>query len=69
MKILHISQSDTIGGAARAAYRMHRMIVKKGFKDDIFSEMRVVKKNSKDKSVYSNISGKSSFLKSKLIII
>ena len=57
MKILHISQSDTIGGAARAAYRMHRMIVNKGFKDDIFSEMRVVK-NSKDKSVYSNISVK-----------
>ena len=44
MKILHISQSDTIGGAARAAYRIHRMIVNKGFKDDIFSEMRVVKK-------------------------
>ncbi len=69
MKILHISQSDTIGGAARAAYRIHRMIVNKGFKDDIFSEMRVVKKNSKDKSVYSNISGKSSLLKSKLIIL
>ena len=69
MKILHINQSDTIGGAARAAYRIHRLIVNKGFKDDIFSEMRVVKKNSKDKSVYSNISGKSSFLKSKIIIL
>ena len=69
MKVLHINQSDTAGGAARAAYRIHKMIINNGIKDNILSEMRVVIKNSNDESVFSNISGKISFLKFKIIIL
>lgn len=49
MKILHISFSDSQGGAAIASYRIHSSLLKK----NINSEMLVVKKNTKDPSVHS----------------
>ena len=47
MKVLHISFSDGGGGAARAAYRIHRCILKSG----IASEMLVLEKQTDDLSV------------------
>ena len=50
MKILHISTSDIIGGAARAAYRLHN-----GLRDiGVDSYMYVQRKNSDDLSVLSS---------------
>ncbi|MDY6899950.1 MAG: glycosyltransferase family 4 protein [Cyanobacteriota bacterium] len=47
MKILHLSTHDTSGGAARAAYRLH-----KGLQDiGLESQMLVQEKSSSDKSV------------------
>jgi len=67
MKILHISQSDKIGGAAIAAYRIHNLIMKNGLKDNISSEMRVVNKISNDSSVYADNPRIKSVLKAKFI--
>ena len=47
MKIIHLNYSDTSGGAARATYRIHRSLIKKG----ITSEMWVNKKSSEDWTV------------------
>lgn len=47
MKVLHISQSDTVGGAARAAYRLHRAQRKFG----IDSRMLVRGKKTDDYTV------------------
>lgn len=47
MKIIHVNQSDTIGGAARAAYRIHRSLVDSCMN----SHMRVLRKDSDDASV------------------
>ena len=47
MKILHISTSDISGGAARAAYRLHRALLSKG----INSQMLVQHKASDDYTV------------------
>jgi glycosyltransferase involved in cell wall biosynthesis len=47
MKILHLSTYDLTGGAARAAYRVHRCLVRYGMQ----SEMFVRKKTSKDATV------------------
>lgn len=47
MKIIHVNQSDTVGGAARAAYRIHRCLVDSG----VNSQMRVLRKDSDDASV------------------
>lgn len=47
MKILHISYSDTKGGAARAAYRIHRSVLDSG----INSSFRVVHKAQADATV------------------
>lgn len=47
MKIIHVNQSDTIGGAARAAYRIHRSVVD----SSVDSHMRVLRKESDDGSV------------------
>ena len=47
MKVLHISTSDTNGGAARAAYRLHN-----GLRDiNVNSQMLVQEKSSDDKTV------------------
>ena len=47
MKILHISQSDLVGGAARAAFRLHKALQDIG----VESEMYVSKKLSGDSTV------------------
>ena len=47
MKILHLNTSDTHGGAARAAYRLHRALLNK----NIDSKMLVQKKASDDHTV------------------
>lgn len=57
MKIVHLSHSDISGGASRAAYRVHKMLIKYG----INSSMWVDIKKSKDDTVFTH----HSFLKSK----
>lgn len=47
MKILHVNYSDIVGGAARAAYRIHTALMKNG----LDSKMMVAWKVSQDKSV------------------
>ena len=47
MKILHVSYSDSDGGAARAAYRIHRALVEFGMD----SRMRVLHSNTGDARV------------------
>ena len=47
MRILHLATDDTIGGAARAAYRQHTALRKYG----VDSEMLVRHKHSNDTSV------------------
>ena len=47
MKILHVNTSDTYGGAARAAYRLHRALLN----ENIDSKMLVQKKTSDDDTV------------------
>ncbi|WP_026735606.1 glycosyltransferase family 4 protein [Fischerella sp. PCC 9605] len=48
MKVLHISTSDTNGGAARATYRLHKGLRKIG----VNSQMLVQEKSSDDKTVF-----------------
>ena len=48
MKILHISNSDIIGGAARAAYRIHRSFEDNYENKDILSRMLVINKKADD---------------------
>ena len=47
MKILHLSTHDTSGGAARAAYRLHKGLQNIG----LDSQMLVQEKSSSDKTV------------------
>ncbi len=47
MKILHVSTDDSGGGAARAAYRIHRALADSG----IDSRMRVLRRGTDDSSV------------------
>lgn len=47
MKILHINTTDIEGGAARAAYRLHKALLKMG----IDSQMLVQTKNSDDNTI------------------
>ena len=51
MKILHINASDISGGAARAAYRIHRSQVEHGAAHGLSSQMRVIEKQSDDPTV------------------
>ena len=51
MNILHINASDISGGAARAAYRIHRALVEHGDAAGIKSSMRVITKLATDPSV------------------
>ncbi len=53
MKILHISSSDIEGGAARAAYRIHRSLVEHGEGHSLHSQMRVIRQLSDDPTVIS----------------
>ena len=47
MKILHISYSDSVGGASRAAYRIHQALLKSG----VNSQMLVLVKMTTDDTV------------------
>ncbi|WP_411875737.1 glycosyltransferase [Vulcanococcus limneticus] len=51
MNILHVNASDIIGGAARAAYRIHRSLVEHGSALQLKSQMRVISQVSDDPSV------------------
>ena len=51
MKVTHLNASDSIGGAARAAYRLHRSILSYGAEHDLYSTMRVTHKLSHDHTV------------------
>ena len=61
MKIVHLSHSDISGGAGRAAYRVHRMLLKYG----INSSMWVDIKKSEDKTVFGPESKIKNFLNNK----
>ena len=51
VKVIHLNASDSIGGAARAAYRLHRSILSYGAEHDLYSTMRVTHKLSHDHTV------------------
>ncbi|MDC3203588.1 glycosyltransferase [Prochlorococcus sp. AH-716-B04] len=51
MKILHINYSDSIGGAARAAYRIHNSLNQKYKSTDFKSEMQVIHKSKDDPEI------------------
>lgn len=55
MKINHVSTSDSVGGAARAAYRIHRALVEYG----IDSRMRVLNSGTDDDRVTAGATPKS----------
>ncbi|SHJ99380.1 Glycosyltransferase involved in cell wall bisynthesis [Reichenbachiella agariperforans] len=50
MRVLHINESDTVGGAARAAYRLHRSLIER----DIDSLFWANSKSSDDHTVVSD---------------
>ena len=52
MKVIHINSSDINGGAARAAYRIHKSLQHFGeINGNIDSKMRVINKDSDDYTV------------------
>lgn len=51
MNILHVNASDISGGAARAAYRIHRSLVDTGAPHGLTSRMRVISQLSDDPTV------------------
>ena len=51
MNILHVNASDIGGGAARAAYRIHRSLVDHGGTHGLQSQMRVINQLSDDPTV------------------
>ena len=51
MNILHVNASDISGGAARAAYRIHRSLVEHGAAHGLSSQMRVISQLSDDPTV------------------
>jgi glycosyltransferase involved in cell wall biosynthesis len=53
LNILHVSASDINGGAARAAYRIHRSLVEHGEDHGLASRMRVISRLSDDPTVIS----------------
>ena len=53
MNILHVNASDQSGGAARAAFRIHRCLVEQGEAHSLRSQMRVINKSSQDPTVIS----------------
>ena len=61
MKIIHLSHSDTSGGASRAAYRIHNMLIK----NRINSFMWVDQKKSSNNRVYGPDSKLINFINSK----
>jgi glycosyltransferase involved in cell wall biosynthesis len=53
LNILHVNASDIGGGAARAAYRIHRSLVEHGIAHGLSSQMRVSSQLSDDPTVIS----------------
>jgi len=53
LNILHVNASDISGGAARAAYRIHRSLVEHGAAHGLTSQMRVISQLSDDPTVIS----------------
>lgn len=53
LNILHVNASDINGGAARAAYRIHRSLVEHGAAHGLTSQMRVISQLSDDSTVIS----------------
>jgi glycosyltransferase involved in cell wall biosynthesis len=53
LNILHVNASDINGGAARAAYRIHRSLVEYGSSHGFTSQMRVISQLSDDPTVIS----------------
>ena len=51
MNVLHVNASDINGGAARAAYRIHRSLVENGDLYVIDSQMRSISKSTDDPTV------------------
>jgi glycosyltransferase involved in cell wall biosynthesis len=51
LKILHVNAFDITGGAARAAYRIHRSLVEHGAAHGLMPQMRVVSQLSVDPTV------------------
>lgn len=51
MKILHVNYSDISGGAARAAYRIHRSLLVHGSLHGLESQLRVISRLSDDTTV------------------
>ena len=52
IKVLHVSYSDSIGGAARAAFRVHQAIVNNNQNNKLISSMRVIKKNTNLRNIH-----------------
>ena len=55
LKVAHIAFSDVNGGASRAAYRVHKSLIKNSKKLNIDSFMRVISKISDDYSIISGV--------------
>jgi glycosyltransferase involved in cell wall biosynthesis len=53
LNILHVNSTDIGGGAARAAYRIHRSLVENGLAHGLTSQMRVISQLSDDPTVIS----------------
>jgi len=51
LNILQVNASDIDGGAARAAYRIHRSLVEHGEPHGVLSQMRVIRRLSDDPTV------------------
>lgn len=64
LKILHVSTSDTSGGAARAAYRLHTSLLKRGYDSTMF----VANQHSKDPSVKLFIGSSSPHIRARRMI-
>ena len=51
LSIIHLSNNDIVGGASRAAYRIHRCLVDNKSDYLVDSSMKVIKKYSSDPTV------------------
>ncbi len=51
ISVLHVSASDSMGGAARAAYRIHSSLSQRHLEGELTSRMRVIHKASGDAAV------------------
>lgn len=51
IRVLHVAESDSCGGAARASYRIHRAVLEHGSQWGVQSRMRAIRGYSGDSSV------------------